>query len=91
MNFDGAEDQVFEGADEGGGIADGGHHAEALDAGFFCVDAAIDVDFVEGFDVFGHKGNRDDQQVLLPLSRQSFQRLREGRLEPFPADDSSRG
>ena len=82
-DFYGAEDQVLEGGNEGGGIAYGGHHAEAGDAGFFGVGAAVDIDFVECFDVFGDEGNGDDHGLLDAFVAEFFESGEEARLEPF--------
>src|SRR5208283_3904965 len=87
VDFDGAKDEVLKGGDEGRGIAYGGHHAEALDAPLFCVGATIDVDFVEGFDVFGDEGNGDDHGFFYAVVAQFFQRAEEGGFEPFGRAD----
>jgi len=56
---------VLEAFDEEGGVAYGGHHAEALDARFFGVGAAFDVDFMQGFDVLGDEGDGGRRASLL--------------------------
>ncbi len=83
VDFDGAEDQVFQGADEGGRIADGGHHAKTLDTPFFGVRAAIDVDFVESFDVLGDERNGDDHGFLDAVVAKLFDGAEERRFEPL--------
>ena len=58
-----------------------------LDTGGERMLARLDIDLVQCLDVFGDKRNRDDQQMLLPFPRQTFQRVPQRRLEPFlPAD-----
>jgi hypothetical protein len=86
-DFDGAEDEVFQGGDEGGGIADGGHHAETRDARFFGVGAAVDIDFVKGFDVFGDERDGNDHGFLHAFVAEFFERAEEGRLKPFRGAD----
>ena len=54
-HFNGAEDQIFEGTDEERRVADGRHHAVALNTGFLRVQTAVDIDLVKGFDVLGDK------------------------------------
>ena len=62
---------------------DGGHHAEAGDAGFFGVGAAVDIDFVESFDVFGDEGNGDDHGLLDAFVAEFFESGEETGLKPF--------
>ena len=82
-DFDSAEDEVFECADEEGRVADGGHHAETLDAPFFGVTAAIDVDFVKSFDVLGDERDGHNEGFLHAFVTETFQAAQERGLEPF--------
>src|SRR6516165_7518975 len=88
-NFGGAEDQIFEGTDEEWGVADSGHHAVAFDAGFFRVEAAVDIDLVESFDVLGNKGNGDHHSFLDALVAELVERLNERGFEPLSGSDSA--
>ena len=82
-DFDGAEDEVFESADKKGGVSDRGHHAITLDPGFFGVEAAVDIDFVKRFDVFGDEGDRNDHGFLDALVAECVEGFDEGGFEPF--------
>jgi len=87
VDFRGAEDELLEAFDEEGGVAYGGHHAVALDAGFFGVGAAFDVDFVQGFDVFGDEGDWDDEHLFYAFVAEFVERGYKGGLEPLGRAD----
>jgi len=72
-DFDRAEDKVFECADEQWRVADSGHHAETLDAPFFGIDAAINVDLVKSFDVLGDEGDGHNEGFLHAFVAEAFE------------------
>jgi len=86
-DLNGAEDQVAEGGDEDRRIADGGHHAEALDASFFGVGAPFDIYFMKGFDVLGDERDRDDKHFLDAFVAEAFEGSDERGFEPLGGAD----
>ncbi len=88
-DFRGAQDQIFQGFDEDGGVAYGGHHAVEGDAVFFCVGAALNIDFVKGFDVFGDEGDGDDEHFFNAFVPETLEGGNERWFEPFGGANSA--
>ncbi len=86
---DGGTNQVGKAGDKRGGITDGGGHFELFDSGGHGLLAGLDIDFVEGFDVLGDERYRHNEQVFFAGTGQVFERLMQGRLEPFLAADAA--
>src|ERR1043166_2572376 len=57
---------ILESGNEWSRISNRRHHAKALDAPLFCVHSAVNINFVQSFNMFGHKRNWHHQHFLTP-------------------------
>src|ERR1043166_9922053 len=55
---------ILESGNEWSRISNRRHHAKALDAPLFCVHSAVNINFVQSFNMFGHKRNWHHQHLL---------------------------
>src|ERR1051325_5594725 len=80
---------ILESGNEWSRISNRRHHAKALDAPLFCVHSAVNINFVQSFNMFGHKLNWHPENLLKPFGADPLHGAKKCRLEPFGRTDSA--